>query len=114
MPATMNRIATVRLVSVWLASSVPYSSEVKAVPLRKKPTISSGRRCVLRSLGTMLATAIKAAIPNGTLIRKIQCQEKYVVMNPPREGPTTGATIAGQVIVEIRSEEHTSELQSRF
>src|SRR3954462_8521429 len=35
--------------------------------------------------------------PIGILIRKIQCQEKYVVMKPPSGGPITGPTRAGTV-----------------
>src|SRR4051812_3693310 len=35
--------------------------------------------------------------PIGMLIRKIQCQEKYVVMKPPSGGPITGPTSAGTV-----------------
>src|SRR3954463_1709145 len=37
------------------------------------------------------------SIPIGMLIRKIQCQEKYVVMKPPSGGPITGPTSAGTV-----------------
>ena len=40
-------------------------------------------------------------MPNGTLRRKIQRQFAYVVMKPPTGGPTTGATIAGHVMVEM-------------
>src|SRR3954454_4694605 len=35
--------------------------------------------------------------PIGMLIRKIQCQEKYVVMKPPSGGAITGPTSAGTV-----------------
>ena len=34
-------------------------------------------------------------MPIGTLIRKIQCQVKKVVMKPPTGGPTSGPTSAG-------------------
>ncbi len=35
--------------------------------------------------------------PIGRLMRKIQCQEKYVVMKPPTGGPSTGPISAGIV-----------------
>ncbi len=41
--------------------------------------------------------------PSGTFRKKIQCQEKYVVMKPPTGGPTTGATSPGQVMYAIAS-----------
>jgi hypothetical protein len=39
--------------------------------------------------------------PIGMLIRKIQCQEKYVVMKPPSGGPITGPINAGIVTQAI-------------
>ena len=32
-------------------------------------------------------------MPIGTLMKKIQCQEKLSVIQPPSVGPTVGATI---------------------
>ena len=32
-------------------------------------------------------------MPTGTLMKKIQCQEKLSVIHPPSVGPTVGATI---------------------
>ena len=46
--------------------------------------------------------------PIGTLIRKIQCQVKKVVMKPPTGGPTSGPTSAGMVSQAI------AETSSRF
>src|SRR5580700_7260420 len=40
-------------------------------------------------------------MPNGTLRKNTQRQDAYVVMKPPTVGPITGATMAGQVIVEM-------------
>ena len=48
------------------------------------------------------------ASPIGTLIRKIQCQVKKVVMKPPTGGPTSGPTSAGMVSQAI------AETSSRF
>ena len=42
-------------------------------------------------------------MPSGTFRKKIQCQEAYVVMKPPRGGPTTGAISPGQVMKVIAS-----------
>src|ERR1700752_1939326 len=39
--------------------------------------------------------------PIGILIRKIQCQDRYVVMKPPSGGPITGPTSAGTVTQAI-------------
>ncbi len=46
--------------------------------------------------------------PIGTLIRKIQCQVKKVVMKPPTGGPTSGPISAGMVSQAI------AETSSRF
>ena len=46
--------------------------------------------------------------PIGTLIRKIQCQVKKVVMKPPTGGPTSGPTSAGTVSQAI------ADTSSRF
>ena len=43
-------------------------------------------------------TSRMPSTPIGTLIQKIQCQEKYCVMNPPTGGPSIGPTSAGMVI----------------
>ena len=37
-------------------------------------------------------------IPSGTLTRKIQRHDAYVVMKPPSGGPITGAISAGQTM----------------
>src|ERR1700682_2669546 len=39
-------------------------------------------------------TSARPISPIGRLMRKIQCQEKYVVMNPPSGGAITGPTRA--------------------
>ena len=39
--------------------------------------------------------------PIGTLMRKIQCHEKYVVMKPPSGGPQIGPISAGIVTSAI-------------
>jgi len=38
----------------------------------------------------------KAMTPSGALIRKIQCQDAYVVSSPPAMGARTGAMRPGQ------------------
>src|SRR5436305_7447746 len=49
-------------------------------------------------IGSMWRSAMKMpSRPIGMLIRKIQCQEKKVVMKPPSGGPITGPTSAGTV-----------------
>jgi predicted anti-sigma-YlaC factor YlaD len=71
----MNSSAAVTLASCWLASSVPYRVAVSAAPLNRKPVTSSGFLSVPCSFGAIAITAIRAAIPNGTFSRKIQCQD---------------------------------------
>ena len=70
--------------------------------IRKKPTQSTFRpparrssrsRSSISGSSTSQCTSASDAIPIGTLMKKIQCQEKLSVIQPPIVGPTVGATI---------------------
>src|SRR6516225_529719 len=47
-----------------------------------------------RSTSTAQATRSATTMPDGTLIRNSQCQEKRSVIKPPTLGPSVGASIA--------------------
>ena len=69
-------------------------------PLRMKPGVSKGGRWGWLLRISVHAAAI-AAMPIGTLMRKIQRQLQCVLIQPPIGGPRTGATRAGQVRIAI-------------
>jgi hypothetical protein len=67
------------------------------VPDSRKPVQSTLSRTRIPSSGRILIANTMPASPIGILIRKIQCQLRNVVRNPPTGGPTIGPTSAGIV-----------------
>ena len=70
--------------------------------MRKNPTQStfnpparrsSRSRSSTSGSSTSQCTKASDASPIGTLMKKIQCQEKLSVIQPPIVGPTVGATM---------------------
>ncbi len=41
------------------------------------------------TLGKVIASTAKAMKPSGTLMKKIHCHDRWVVMKPPSSGPAT-------------------------
>src|SRR3546814_1831768 len=75
---------------------------------RMSPTVSMRALTRLVSNGASRVPTPKAqSATTGRLMKKIHGQLQLSLMTPPRIGPRIGA-----VVVVIRSEEHTSELQS--
>src|ERR1700730_6389622 len=64
-------------------------------PVSRKPIQSSGRGSSSFGLSKKSVTSAMPRIPSGTFTKKIQRQEKYVVMKPPMGGPSTGPSCAG-------------------
>ena len=87
--------------SIWPRSSTT-SRQPSVIAIRAKPTQSIFRPPASRSSrsrsstsgsSTSQCTSASDARPIGTLMKKIQCQEKLSVIQPPIVGPTVGATI---------------------
>ena len=76
-------------------ASTPYMMQNSEAPVSTKPSQSSGRSTSSFGLSKNTVTSTMPRRPSGTLTRKIQRQEKYVVMKPPIGGPSTGPSCAG-------------------
>src|ERR1700722_4406390 len=73
----------------------PNAMPPSPIPASTSPYRSKRSGFSLRT-GSMKRNAMKMpSRPIGILIRKIQCQDRYVVMKPPSGGPITGPTSAG-------------------
>src|SRR5579862_1844557 len=87
--------------SIWPRSSTtsrhPSVAAMSAKPTQStfNPPASRSSRSRLSTSGssTNQCTSASEASPIGTLMKKIQCQEKLSVIQPPIVGPTVGATI---------------------
>ena len=79
------------------AVSNPNISPHNATPQSTSPNPSNRPRGGSRTSSTNRLTSTMPRIPIGTLMSKIQRQEKYVTMKPPTGGPITGPSSAGTV-----------------
>ena len=91
-----------------LTTDRPNTTPEAAIAESRKPAVSIGRAPAGAMSGSTRVASQMPASPIGTLIRKIQCQVKKVVMKPPTGGPTSGPTSAGTVSQAI------AETSSRF
>src|SRR5438309_8966404 len=78
------------------------------------PGQSTPLALVLRLSGTCHTEIAMTAAARGRLMKKTQCQEACSTNHPPRTGPNAVVIAVKPDHVPIRSEEHTSELQSQF
>src|ERR1022692_4421310 len=69
----------------------PNTSATKAALKLTKPAISSGAACASFDSGTRRAVISSATAPTGMLTKKIQRQERPLVIRPPSTGPTATA-----------------------
>src|ERR1017187_10494751 len=65
----------------------PNTSATKAALKLTKPAISSGAACASCDSGTRRAVISSATAPTGMLTKKIQRQERPLVIRPPSTGP---------------------------
>src|SRR6202034_1817718 len=79
----------------------PYIRVEQATADETNPVQSNGRFRSSRLLLIQRAESTMPINPSGTLRKKIQRHDAYVVMNPPTGGPSTGATKPGQVMKAV-------------
>src|SRR4051794_2642319 len=80
-----------------LTTDSPNTTPEAAIADGRKPAQSIGRAPAGSMSGSTRVASQIPINPIGTLIKKIQCQVKKVVMKPPTGGPTSGPTSAGTV-----------------
>ncbi len=88
-----------------ITSSAPSASAMSAAPGRSKCTPRSQRRRRSSTMSggssTIVWTRKSDSSPTGTLMRKIQCQENWSVIQPPSSGPSIGARITVKPYTDI-------------
>jgi len=81
------------------SSTTCRKPKVEATSVKPSQSGTKWRRnCAVSSFtaggsSTSSAISVSATSPTGRLMRKIQCQEKPSVSQPPSSGPMAGATI---------------------
>src|SRR5699024_11369166 len=75
------------------------------------PTVGSGSSFASMFKPMIKSTTVKVVLNNKD---KIKCIFLFYTINDPNTIPTTLATLIYNIKTHPRSEEHTSELQSRF
>ena len=92
--------------SIWPRSSTtsrqPSVIAISRKPIQStfSPPASRSRRSRSSTSGssTSQCTSASEAMPIGTLMKKIQCQEKLSVIQPPTVGPTVGRDDHGDAV----------------
>ena len=83
-------------------SDTTYRREASPTKIRPAPVRSKPVRVPCPAIaGMTFAPRRTATIPTGTLMRKIQCHERYWVRTPPMVGPSAIPSAANVMTIPI-------------